>query len=501
MLTPEKPICPLVVADRIRSIHHEEFMEITTQVEKCPRLVELLWFIQWWSNQPGGLKKLTEQCMADSPKAFDVRKALVKAGATPKDFESIIGVPQGVKAELIRAKGDMSSPDVLDACRENALREMPRYLSALCQWNNMPFHGRDRSRHDHNYDFDDVVTAWYVDDIFTVLFAFMDRHAERECGRLVKTEIFRTCEEAFEYALAVRDLVTLEGDPRFGKTVCFESLCRARPGLMRKVTIPSSDTRSDLHKAMADAFYLNVSFNGRLTSVREPVEFILKHGGIGIATDESHFLIPASVSDKTRPKCLNWFREAVVDRGVPCVFSCTPQQYHEHIDHMVKVTKYQIPQWLGRPAMEYHLPESVSDADMAALVRHHLGELSAALVKKIAGRATGSHAYLKGIENVAKRARFLSQREGLEMTEKLIERAMNDVLPSAVRQTLAPAATSIASAAANPLPLPLPATANRNSTAAPRQPRSGTRAAAMPPQGEASAPRFLTEQLATQADD
>ncbi len=476
-------------------------MEITTQVEKRPRLVELLWFIQWWSNQPGGLKKLSEQCMAEFPKAFDARKALVRAGATPKDFESIVGVPHEIKTELRDAKGDMSSPQVLAACRENALREMPYYLAALCEWRDMPFHGREHSRYPHGGDnSNERVTVWYVDDIFAALFAFMDKHAERECGRLAKTEIFRTCEEAFEYALAVRDLVTLEGDPRFGKTVCFEVLCRARPGRMRKVTIPSSDTRSDLHKAIADAFYLRVAFNGRLTSVREPVEFILKHGGVGIATDESHFLIPASVSDKTRPKCLNWFREAVVDRGVPCVFSCTPQQYHEHIDHMVKVTKYQIPQWLGRPAMEYHLPKSVSDADMAALVRHHLGELSAGLVKKITGRATGSHAYLKGIENVAKRARFLAQRECLEMTEKLIERAMNDVLPSAVRQTLAPATTSFTSAAANHLPLPSPAPASRNSAAATRQARSSTRAASLPPQGEASAPRFLTEQLTTQAD-
>ena len=134
--------------------------------------------------------------------------------------------------------------------------------------------------------------------------------------------------------------------------------------------------------------------------------------------------------------------------------------------------------------MEYRLPEAVSDADMMALARHYLGNINAGLLKKIVGRSTGSHTYLKGIQNVATRARFLSDREGVEQTEALIERAMNNVLPSAMRQL--PGAPQS----------PSPDAARRPAAAVP-QPFGGN-AAPRPAEATASAeraPRFSTEQL------
>ena len=280
-------------------------------------------------------------------------------------------------------------------------------------------------------------------------------------------------------------MVTLEGDPRFGKTVSFDALCRAWPGRMRKVTVPPGDTVSDLYKAMADGFLLPVKFDKRLASLREPVEFLLQHSGLGLACDECHFLLPTHVTRNTRPERLNRVRASVVDQHVPCVISFTPQ-YQDNINHMVKLTGFKIEQWLGRPAMEYQLPEAVSDEDMKALARHYLGNISDSLIEAIAGRSLGSRAYLKGIENVAKRARFLADKAGTPQTEALIERAMNDVLPSAMKPLPVTADTE-PRISTSTLP------ARSDSAASPQRPR-GTKPSKAAPIAE-SASRFSTEQL------
>ena len=81
------------------------------------------------------------------------------------------------------------------------------------------------------------------------------------------------------------------------------------------------------------------------------------------------------------------------------------------------------------------------------------------------------------------RARFLADKAGTPQTEALIERAMNDVLPSALRQVPGAAHS----------PPSAPATAAERSPAAVPQQR-GTKPTEAAPSAE-SAPRFSTEHL------
>ena len=46
---------------------------------------------------------------------------------------------------------------------------------------------------------DRIEDCWYVHDAFVLIFSYMDHHAEREIRRLVKTEVFRQCQDAFDY--------------------------------------------------------------------------------------------------------------------------------------------------------------------------------------------------------------------------------------------------------------------------------------------------------------
>ena len=535
-IDPSLPICPLVVAEKLRAIRQLEFPALAEEIEARPRLVEMLWFIQWKAHQPGGLPKFARELVEEMPEWFatDAMHAVrTKNGndLTTADKEAAWQAwPPEAKSTLLRkvvsyeisekatacidydlneydrrlqeaqqgellasALAKVTLTHFAEGCTEAAKVELPRYLAALCVMKEKPLNGQW-----FGLSYGDSLSAWFTHNLTGLLFAFMDKHAERECNRLVRTEVFKRCADAFEYALFAKDMVTLEGDPRFGKTVSFDALCRARPGRMRKVTMPPGDTVSDLYKAIADGFLLSVKWDKRLASLREPVEFLLQHSGLGLACDECHFLIPERVTKSTRPERLNRFRASVVDQHVPCVISFTPQ-YQASIDHMAKLTGYKIEQWLGRPAMEYQLPEAVSDADMMALARHYLGNINTGLLKKIVGRSTGSHTYLKGIQNVATRARFLSDRQGVEQTEALVESAMNDVLPSAMRQL--PAAAQLPSPAPAPAalriaaaPLLPPLSGN---AADPRQQRGTTPAEATAI--AESAPRFSTEQIVATA--
>ena len=522
-IDPSLPICPLVVAEKLRAIRQLEFPALAEQIESCPRLVEMLWFIQWKSHQPGGLPKFARELVEEMP-AWFVTEAMhavrTKSGnhlttadreavwqAWPPDrgstlLHKVVSYEISAKAAasidydatehdrklqeaqrgelLASALAKVTLPHFVEGCIEAAKAELPRYLAALCVMKEKPLNGQW-----FGISYGESLSAWFTHDLTGLLFAFMDKHSERECNRLVRTEVFQRCADAFHYALYTKDMVTLEGDPRFGKTVSFDALCRAWPGRMRKVTVPPGDTVSDLYKAMADGFLLPVKFDKRLASLREPVEFLLQHSGLGLACDECHFLLPTHVTRNTRPERLNRFRASVVDQHVPCVISFTPQ-YQDNINHMVKLTGFKIEQWLGRPAMEYQLPEAVSDEDMKALARHYLGNISDSLIEAIAGRSLGSRAYLKGIENVAKRARFLADKAGTPQTEALIERAMNDVLPSAMKPLPVTADTE-PRISTSTLP------ARSDSAASPQRPR-GTKPSKAAPIAE-SASRFSTEQL------
>ncbi len=60
-------ICPLAVADKIKAIRELRAPDIAAQVDACPRLIELMWFLQWLSHQPGGFGKFGRDFLLEFP--------------------------------------------------------------------------------------------------------------------------------------------------------------------------------------------------------------------------------------------------------------------------------------------------------------------------------------------------------------------------------------------------------------------------------------------------
>jgi hypothetical protein len=62
-----RPIDPLLIAYKVRDIRNFEQPKILEEVEREPRYLEVLWFLQWASNpsnHPGGIKKFTSDFIA-----------------------------------------------------------------------------------------------------------------------------------------------------------------------------------------------------------------------------------------------------------------------------------------------------------------------------------------------------------------------------------------------------------------------------------------------------
>src|SRR4051794_16539126 len=79
------PINPQLVAAKLAAIGNYEQPTIFEQISAEPRLVELLWFIQAMSIQPGGLKKFVEDFTHEFAKHVGTA-SMVKAGEQKAEY-------------------------------------------------------------------------------------------------------------------------------------------------------------------------------------------------------------------------------------------------------------------------------------------------------------------------------------------------------------------------------------------------------------------------------
>jgi hypothetical protein len=126
---------------------------------------------------------------------------------------------------------------------------------------------------------------------------------------------------------------------------------------------------------------------------------------------------------------LNWVRTRLVDVGLPVAIVTTPQSFDGALSRFVKKTGYTIEQFLGRTMLPVSLPSKVTREDMIAVAKVQFPEIDDDVdLDLIAGCAMQSGSYLKVVEAVAKRARYLAKQKGTKITDE-IESAISDCFP------------------------------------------------------------------------
>ena len=249
--------------------------------------MEVLWFVQWGSFQPGSVEKLVGDLLEVFPERLlpigmkeagslrGDRYSLAQCWQAWRDFENDFGrAVHHFRAELkwnpsarkpdveklsfaewlpFHYDYELSPEKVADDAEvrkgverfnwpflhrlwlDTVRKRLPVLLRSLCV--------------DKGFNWDDLL--WYCDGLVEVLFAYMDHHAAQTRKRLAETEVVEKVFDAVEYAWAKKRLVRINGNSRFGKTESLKTYAAMYPGRVRLATVPCSNSLPDLIQDVA----------------------------------------------------------------------------------------------------------------------------------------------------------------------------------------------------------------------------------------------------------
>ena len=463
------PIRPELVAAKLAALRNYECPPVQRQIQERPRLVEMMWFIQAMSFQPGGLAKFAEDLLATFPerigtvtmqKAFgreytlDERIAVwneipdqVRPPAGQEDIQQCQDEPDNMFAiELARlqARNRLQIEDAMrecgaeyfrHLCREKAMNRLPGYLYSICTQKTRGFGFSpdiaEEASYFEGYNEDDscLPRRWYFPSVVECILEMMDRRAADAGKGLAMTEVARQVFDALDYAQAEKVMVRIVGPSRFGKTEALQAWCDMRPGLARLVRVPCSNSMAGLFKRIGEAMGVDCSYGSNVSRLQERVEFVIQHSGLFLVLDEAHFLIPQTYNETTAPSRLNWVRTEIVDRGLPVAIAVTPQSFDSAVSRFVKKTRYTMEQFFGRNFLTRKLPDALSKADMLAVARIHFPDMDDDAIGYIACEATLSENYLQAVAGIAKLARWKASKANRRISARDIEAAVAEVLP------------------------------------------------------------------------
>jgi hypothetical protein len=421
---------------------------------------ELVWFIQYLSHQPGGLKAVAADILkqfSDRIGTQSMRKFGCRAG-------------QIYDAEKVRAvRKELPSNN-----SEFPLRgEFPFYI-----WDQMSENSQQRRReleadsqkHPNKYpasDFDAICrqefraekieTAlqefclnpavslsddwpWWFSDFATCLREYQTAWIAQRGAGTVTTELGKQVGDVLDYALETKCLVLIDGLARMGKTFSAKAWCAQRPGRARYIEVPSTNDDTGFYRALAKALGVACGTSMKSIQLRERVEEALQTGDLFCCFDEAHYCWPNSNYHHALPGRINWILNALVNKNVPVALITTPQ-FIKTQKVVEARTNWTSEQFIGRIGHYQKLPDSLAEGDLSKVASALLPEGDETSLEILVRYAQSSAKYLAGIEAVVRRARYLAKQDSrAKVTRADIKLAIQQsVIPSdsALTQALA----------------------------------------------------------------
>lgn len=450
---------PFQIATKLAASRSPGATKFARQLESEPRIVELLWHLEWCRRQPGGVVAffrdaiahfgeeilpdgfLTVPCDRNDRFSFDQLARIWKQMPTwsrpwfVEDPERICAWidEEATAPDKVRAiAGGFSASAIqtfLDGAKRGdfvarAMAALPgRIASSLAAFLQDPPKVFPTDADEHSRWGSCSHKPWLLfEDLPARLIEFIDLRAQLVCRDIAPTQVTRMVFEALDYAWEAGALVPLLGSSRFGKSASAHTQFQATPGRFRVVQTPSSGGETDLLFAVARALGIDEHGNTSRAKIKRDVQFVLEHcGKLGLIFDEGHWLLPPVHSRTTNPLRLNWVRSEIVDRGLPCLLISTPQSYEKPIDQFTKTQKtgggtessgYKIEQWIGRETITYRIPDELNDEDVVAVAKVRFQSLPEKQLKQLVSRAMQTGQPLPAIDAIAKRAIFLAKKSG-----------------------------------------------------------------------------------------
>lgn len=423
----DRPIDPLRLAEKMHSARNFKNLALAEEFNQEPRFVEVLWALQFFSQYArpkagrtgefiggyaGGLRAFTRDLIDDSRDLigtlemreigdvyYDVEKARAVYNGIPLrnraiapemaawEVDAVLYKPTSrtmivPAAEFIDDRSTSPSCRVsrrttaaivkqasreafTTLCVDAAQESLADYLRALCEEPAVRF-TRDS---DADFQWSKGQAPWFFAEIGAALIRFIDRYQERVYRQIADTEVSRKVGKWLGVARATRRGVLISGSSRLGKTESVEAFCEAHPGRARLVQTPSSNSESELLRAVAKSLGMDISPSKRGYQLREQVNYLIAEAGLMLVFDEAQAIFPMSFGKNTPPARLNWIRRSVLDCGIPAGFVCTPQAYESARKKFLRTTNFAIEQWDERLLPTVYLPEEVDANDLLAIAR------------------------------------------------------------------------------------------------------------------------------------
>ena len=359
-------------------------------------LCGLLWFIQWRSLEPRGLRRLAEQLVAAFPERLGtpaMRRFHCKPGKKlpraqtieirdefPGDYplrgeptevwslghaEELLGGSEQADSDRPRCKYVDDAPAFYrtdDFLNEAAARceDLHEHLMRLCV---NPGIKLDRVNPKH-WDID-AAGVWYFDSLLDALKQF---RSERQRGDgLADTETNRHINSALDFCFRRSRMILIEGKAGIGKTAALKAWCDRQQGLARYVEVPSSNDDRSFFSAIAESLGVakGTAYNGQQIKLR--VEEALRASGLMLVMDESQFLWPQYIRPQGIPSRIQWIKSAF-DAGTPIALAALPK-FSEWQSLYAKRTLWDDDQLERRLNRKVPLPDAHSKEDLLKIAR------------------------------------------------------------------------------------------------------------------------------------
>jgi len=368
---------------------------------------EALWYIQWRSLRPLGLKTLADEMLARFPERVGT-PSMRRFGCKPGKKltrEQVIEVREEIplgkdkfplRGEVLRDYYDLSDfilddeeeqhqrPDRVDSSSPRAysaddflgyIREASHSLSThlmrICLNPKTTF---EKSRSCYDQDHADV---WYFDGLIEALIVHRRRGMQEARARLADTEISKRIISTLDFCQRRRRMALIEGNAGIGKSATVKAWCEMMGGIARYVEIPSSGDERSFYSAIAEALGVarGPSYNGQQIKLR--VEEALKQSGLLVVLDEAQFCWPQQNRPRGTPGRMQWIKTAF-DFGAAIVLVGLPDFTKWQALYVAK-TLWSDEQFERRLNRKVSLPEShpVEDLTRIARVLHPNGDRAA----------------------------------------------------------------------------------------------------------------------------
>jgi hypothetical protein len=435
-----------------------------------PEKRRLIWWLQAKSLEPGGLKQIARDLLAQYPDRLGTRtmhKLGVKLGKTFKGealkkihkelgrhIPSLFDLLEDGKPNPYDEKtGEAETVEkLLEACRQKAQLDysdssLEKFLYDLCvnprrallrkgdeeaEYKSYKARLRDRFEEISEHEFRGADVP-YFQDVVGALLDYQSRQVAMVRENFVLTAIGKKVWETLDFALKTGRMVLVEGWEGRGKSEAAKAWVKIHQGEARFISLKGVTNKTTFFREIAKSLGIASSYARTATEMQARVEDVLIRSKLMLVLDEFHFAFPQSARIYSRPEIIDWIDTALCNHDVPVGCVTTPQ-FISCVQRAADQVGWNWRQFRRRVRRWVQLPEWNTQSDLESVAKKLMPGISHAGIKLAVGYAQLSlqgapSRDVSGLGDVATEARLLAENGGRSaVTFQDVDRAINEYL-------------------------------------------------------------------------